>query len=141
MWVHYPILFLIAQMCFLWLLTMWLRISAIKAKLVSAKDIQFIQKANFPRVATLAGNSYDNQFQQSALFIVLLCLLNQQGIEGHFWYVTSTFFVFARYWHCFEHIVCRNLLLRTIAFALATICFFVAWFGYLYASLAGAKLV
>ncbi|MCF6434103.1 MAPEG family protein [Pseudoalteromonas sp. MMG022] len=137
MWVHYPIMFLILLMCFLWLLTTALRISAFKRKRVSASDIQFVHKNNFEITTTLAGNSYDNQFQQSTLFIVLLCLLHQQHIEGHFWFVVSTFFVVARYWHCFEHIVCRNLLMRTIAFALASSCLFIAWFAYLYVNIMG----
>ncbi|WP_105168388.1 MAPEG family protein [Pseudoalteromonas sp. T1lg23B] len=137
MWVHYPIMFLILLMCFLWLLTAGLRISAFRRKRVSAYDIQFVEKRNFAQTTTLAGNSYDNQFQQSTLFIVLLCLLEQQNIEGHFWFLVSTFFVVARYWHCFEHIVCRNLLMRTIAFALASSCFFIAWFAYLYINITG----
>ncbi|CAH9058116.1 hypothetical protein PSECIP111951_01804 [Pseudoalteromonas holothuriae] len=135
MWIHYPIIFLITQMCLLWLLTMGLRIAAFKQKKVSVSDIQFIEKSHFPKTAMLVGNSYDNQFQQSTLFIVLLCLLSQQNIEGHFWYVISTFFVLARYWHCIEHILCKNLLLRTLSFALASACFFIAWFGYLYTCL------
>ncbi|BBN81753.1 hypothetical protein PA25_17380 [Pseudoalteromonas sp. A25] len=140
MWVHYPILFLIAQMCILWLMTLGLRITAYKANEIKIKDIKFVQKDSFPKTVALVGNSYDNQFQQSSLFIVLLCLLNQQGLEGHFWYVTSTFFVLGRYWHCFEHIAGRNLLLRIIAFSLTTSCFFIAWFGYLYTNLTGNPL-
>ena len=122
-------------MCFVWLLTLSYRVSALNQKKASTRDILFVDKQALPQTAVLAGNSYDNQFQQSALFIVLLSLLNQQGVEGHFWYVISTVFVTARFWHAFEHIVCRNLILRTIAFVLGTSSFFIAWFAYIFVNL------
>ena len=131
MWVHYPILFLILHTFILWLLTFFLRVSALKSGNITITNLLYLQKSQFPSMTTLAGNSYDNQFQQPVLFIVLLALIHQQGIEGHFWYLVSTFFVIARYWHSFEHIACRNLLLRTLAFLLASACFFIAWLTYL----------
>ena len=131
MWIHYPLAFLVALIGFLWLFTMVQRIAAFRSQQISAVDIMFVSKHKLPTRTVLSGNNYDNQFQQPILFIVLLHGLYFQGVSGQFWYVLSTVFVMARYWHCAEHICAQHLLRRTIAFVVGSLCLFIGWFKYI----------
>lgn len=135
MWIHIPIFFLVLLYTLLWFTTATLRIRAVYQRKISLADIRFVSKEGFPERIRLLTNSYDNQFQLPVLFICLLLLLHIQGIQSQIWYVYSTVFVAARYWHCYEHILGRNLKMRTLAFALGSITLFVAWFTLLFQSL------
>ncbi|TMP25811.1 hypothetical protein CWB99_20445 [Pseudoalteromonas rubra] len=135
MWIHIPIFFLVLLYTLLWFTTATLRIRAVYQRKISLADIRFISKDGFPERIRLLTNSYDNQFQLPVLFICLLLLLHVQGIQSQIWYVYSTIFVAARYWHCYEHILGHNLKMRTLAFALGSITLFIAWFTLLFQSL------
>ncbi|MBE0368112.1 MAPEG family protein [Pseudoalteromonas aurantia] len=132
MWIQYPLFFLLILIAFLWILTTVLRVRAYITQSVSPADITFINKHNLSKLTVLAGNNYDNQFQQPVLFTILLITLQLHQLDGHLWYVISCFFVVARYWHCAEHIMGRNLLLRTIAFAMSSLTLFIGWFCFIY---------
>ncbi|WP_440054931.1 MAPEG family protein [Pseudoalteromonas sp. T1lg65] len=132
MWIHIPIFFLLALILFLLLLTAGGRIRAVKKGEIALKDIRFVEKSVFPERVRLIGNSYESQFQQPMMFIVLLLFLHTEQASGQFWFVMSTAFVAARYWHCYEHVLGTNLRLRTLAFAFSSLCLFTAWFRFLW---------
>ncbi|MCF2909137.1 MAPEG family protein [Pseudoalteromonas sp. DL2-H2.2] len=134
MWIHIPIFFLVLLYTFLWLTTAGLRIRAVYQRKISLADIRFVSKESFPERIRLLTNSYDNQFQLPLLFICLLLLLHIQAAESQLWYMFSTVFVTARYWHCYEHILGNNLKMRTLAFALSSLTLYAAWFTLLWQS-------
>ncbi|MEK0159197.1 MAPEG family protein [Pseudoalteromonas piscicida] len=132
MWIHIPILFLLSLTLLLFLLTATSRIRAVKNGDIALQDIRYVEKHAFPERIRLLGNSYDSQFQQPVLFIALLILLHIEQMTGQFWFVLSTVFVAARYWHSYEHALGSNLRLRTLAFGLSSFCLFFAWFSFLF---------
>lgn len=132
MWIHYPLFFIVFLLCFLWLFTTIRRVYAFKENIISASTIAFVNKEEIPITTRLAGNSYDNNFQQPILFIILLLSLHQYNLSDMTWYMLSVTFVFCRYWHSIEHILNRRLLSRTIAFILSACCLFIGWFRFIY---------
>lgn len=134
-WIYLPILALILLTIFLWLLTAKKRISAVVAKQLSIKTVALVDHNQIPQHILLPGKSYDNQFQQPLLFIVLLGFLAFHHISAIGWQIASWVFVVARFWHCYEHLRCNNIRARTIAFALASTTLFTMWIVFLIAQL------
>ncbi|QLE87916.1 MAPEG family protein [Shewanella sp. Scap07] len=84
-----------------------------------------------------ALHSYNNQFQQPLLLLLLLQLIWLLQLDSPLWQIASWLFVLGRYWHTFEHLHGRNLLRRTIAFSLSSMLLFTMWLVFLLCQLLG----
>lgn len=129
MWIHLPILALLILVFAIFLVTLVLRVKAVQAKTILVYDMFQLNKSNFPNNIQLLGNSYDNQFQMPLLFICALFFTEIDTLDARYWQITAWIFVGARYWHCFEHLIAKNLLRRTLAFVISTVTLFVYWFS------------
>ncbi|UJX26984.1 MAPEG family protein [Pseudoalteromonas sp. CF6-2] len=101
-------------------------------KLVRTRQItiaQLVNKdfSNASHYVTLLGYSYDNQFQQPVLFMLLNALVLMFGLESYASLILSWMFVAARYWHSYEHVINKSILRRTIAFGLGSITHLMIW--------------
>lgn len=141
LWPYLGMLSIILLMMFTWVLATHRRIRAIKNKQLNVTTIQNIDYKYMTKEVLLSGKSYDNQFQQPVLFIVLLSLLLTHHVEHFLFQLGTIVFVVSRYWHCLEHLKARNLLLRTVAFITATTTHWLMWLGFLSLVISGSLLI
>ena len=102
-----------------------------KKKQLDYKVVQNLEYSAMPVDILLAGRSYDNQFQQPILFIVLLAFMAFHSIQGTAWIIAAWLYVVMRLWHSVEHLSARNIKRRTIAFALSALLLLCMWLTFL----------
>lgn len=130
-WIYGPILALLALTFSLLIRAAAKRIVAVRKKQLNYKIVQNLDYREMPQDMLLAGRSYDNQFQQPILFIILLGFLSFHSIETLIWMIAAWSYVALRFWHAFEHISARNLKRRTYAFGLSALLLMAMWLTFL----------
>ncbi|MEI4550795.1 MAPEG family protein [Pseudoalteromonas spongiae] len=130
-WIYGPILALLALTFSLLIRAAAKRIVAVRKKQLNYKIVQNLDYREMPQDILLAGRSYDNQFQQPVLFIILLGFLSFHSIETLIWMIAAWSYVALRFWHAFEHISARNLKRRTYAFGLSALLLMAMWLTFL----------
>ncbi|TMO85433.1 MAPEG family protein [Pseudoalteromonas spongiae] len=130
-WIYGPILALLALTFSLLIRAAAKRIVAVRKKQLNYKIVQNLDYREMPQDILLAGRSYDNQFQQPILFIILLGFLSFHSIETLIWMIAAWSYVALRFWHAFEHISARNLKRRTYAFGLSALLLMAMWLTFL----------
>ena len=130
-WIYGPILALLALTFYLLIRAATKRIVAVRKKQLNYKTVQNLDYREMPQDILLAGRSYDNQFQQPVLFIILLGFLSFHSIETFTWIIAAWCYVALRFWHAFEHIAARNLKKRTYAFGLSALLLIAMWMTFL----------
>lgn len=128
-WPMIPVAALILLMAILWGVTASLRIRLVVTGKVKPGVMKYVNHDAMPKRVALLSRSYDNQFQQPLLFILLMLVLIQFQIAGNSWYWGAGVFVVARYWHAVEHVQGSHLLRRTIAFSISSLTLWVMWLG------------
>ncbi|WP_105173056.1 MAPEG family protein [Pseudoalteromonas sp. T1lg24] len=130
-WIYGPIWALLALTFSLLIRAAAKRIVAVRKKQLNYKIVQNLDYREMPQDILLAGRSYDNQFQQPVLFIILLGFLSFHSIETLIWMIAAWSYVALRFWHAFEHISARNLKRRTYAFGLSALLLMAMWLTFL----------
>lgn len=130
-WIYGPILALLVLTFSLLIRAAAKRIVAVRKKQLNYKIVQNLDYREMPQDILLAGRSYDNQFQQPILFIILLGFLSFHSIETLIWMIAAWSYVALRFWHAFEHISARNLKRRTYAFGLSALLLMAMWLTFL----------
>lgn len=130
-WIYGPILALLVLTFYLLIRAATKRIVAVRKKQLHYKTVQNLDYREMPQDILLAGRSYDNQFQQPVLFIILLGFLSFHSIETFTWIIAAWCYVALRFWHAFEHISARNLKKRTYAFGLSALLLMAMWMTFL----------
>ncbi|MGB0858338.1 MAG: MAPEG family protein [Pseudoalteromonas spongiae] len=130
-WIYGPILALLVLTFSLLIRAATKRIVAVRKKQLNYKIVQNLDYREMPQDILLAGRSYDNQFQQPILFIILLGFLSFHSIETLIWMIAAWSYVALRFWHAFEHISARNLKRRTYAFGLSALLLMAMWLTFL----------
>lgn len=130
-WIYGPILALLVLTFSLLIRAAAKRIVAVRKKQLNYKIVQNLDYREMPQDILLAGRSYDNQFQQPVLFIILLGFLSFHSIETLIWMIAAWSYVALRFWHAFEHISARNLKRRTYAFGLSALLLMAMWLTFL----------
>ncbi|MGB0986293.1 MAG: MAPEG family protein [Pseudoalteromonas spongiae] len=130
-WIYGPILALLVLTFSLLIRAATKRIVAVRKKQLNYKIVQNLDYREMPQDILLAGRSYDNQFQQPVLFIILLGFLSFHSIETLIWMIAAWSYVALRFWHAFEHISARNLKRRTYAFGLSALLLMAMWLTFL----------
>lgn len=130
-WIYGPILALLVLTFSLLIRAAAKRIVAVRKKQLNYKIVQNLDYREMPQDILLAGRSYDNQFQQPVLFIILLGFLSFHSIETLIWMIAAWSYVALRFWHAFEHISARNLKRRTYAFGLSALLLMAMWMTFL----------
>ncbi|KPV96144.1 MAPEG family protein [Pseudoalteromonas sp. P1-9] len=130
-WIYGPILALLVLTFYLLIRAATKRIVAVRKKQLNYKTVQNLDYREMPQDILLAGRSYDNQFQQPILFIILLGFLSFHSIETLIWMIAAWSYVALRFWHAFEHISARNLKRRTYAFGLSALLLMAMWLTFL----------
>ncbi|WP_394227339.1 MAPEG family protein [Pseudoalteromonas spongiae] len=130
-WIYGPILALLVLTFSLLIRAATKRIVAVRKKQLNYKIVQNLDYREMPQDILLAGRSYDNQFQQPVLFIILLGFLSFHSIETLIWMIAVWSYVALRFWHAFEHISARNLKRRTYAFGLSALLLMAMWLTFL----------
>ncbi len=130
-WIYGPILTLLVLTFSLLIRAATKRIVAVRKKQLNYKIVQNLDYREMPQDILLAGRSYDNQFQQPILFIILLGFLSFHSIETLIWMIAAWSYVALRFWHAFEHISARNLKRRTYAFGLSALLLMAMWLTFL----------
>ena len=130
-WVFWPMLMIVVQIFVLLFIAAQKRIKAVRANKIHYRTVQNLAHSEMPQDILLSGRSYDNQFQQPILFLILLILLQLHQVSNVLWVVSSWTYVIFRYWHCWEHITAINLKRRTYAFALSSILLLFSWLIFL----------
>ena len=87
-WIYGPILALLLLTFFLLIRAATKRIVAVRKKQLNYKTVQNLDYREMPQDILLAGRSYDNQFQQPLLFIILLGFLSFHSIETLMWIIS-----------------------------------------------------
>lgn len=130
-WIYGPILAQLVLTFYLLIRAATKRIIAVRKKQLNYKTVQNINYSEMPQDILLAGRSYDNQFQQPVLFIILLGFLSFHSIETLIWMIAAWSYVALRFWHAFEHISARNLKRRTYAFGINSLLLMAMWMTFL----------
>lgn len=130
-WIYGPILAQLVLTFYLLIRAATKRIIAVRKKQLNYKTVQNINYSEMPQDILLAGRSYDNQFQQPVLFIILLGFLSFHSIETLIWMIAAWSYVALRFWHAFEHISARNLKRRTYAFGISSLLLMAMWLTFL----------
>ena len=130
-WIYGPILALLVLTFSLLIRAATKRIVAVRKKQLNYKIVQNLDYREMPQDILLAVRSYDNQFQQPVLFIILLGFLSFHSIETLIWMIAAWSYVALRFWHAFEHISARNLKRRTYAFGLSALLLMAMWLTFL----------
>ncbi|MEC8328206.1 MAG: MAPEG family protein [Pseudomonadota bacterium] len=130
-WIYGPILAQLVLTFYLLIRAATKRIIAVRKKQLNYKTVQNINYSEMPQDILLAGRSYDNQFQQPILFIILLGFLSSHSIETLIWMIAAWSYVALRFWHAFEHISARNLKRRTYAFGISSLLLMAMWMTFL----------
>lgn len=130
-WIYGPILAQLVLTFYLLIRAATKRIIAVRKKQLNYKTVQNINYSEMPQDILLAGRSYDNQFQQPVLFIILLGFLSFHSIETLIWMIAAWSYVALRFWHVFEHISARNLKRRTYAFGISSLLLMAMWMTFL----------
>ena len=130
-WIYGPILAQLVLTFYLLIRAATKRIIAVRKKQLNYKTVQNINYSEMPQDILLAGRSYDNQFQQPVLFIILLGFLSSHSIETLIWMIAAWSYVALRFWHAFEHISARNLKRRTYAFGISSLLLMAMWMTFL----------
>ncbi|ATD00064.1 MULTISPECIES: MAPEG family protein [Pseudoalteromonas] len=130
-WIYGPILAQLVLTFYLLIRAATKRIIAVRKKQLNYKTVQNINYSEMPQDILLAGRSYDNQFQQPVLFIILLGFLSFHSIETLIWMIAAWSYVALRFWHAFEHISARNLKRRTYAFGISSLLLMAMWMTFL----------
>ena len=102
-----------------------------KKKQLDYKVVQNLDYRAMPEDILLAGRSYDNQFQQPILFIVLLGFIASNAIQDTTWILAAWLYVLLRLWHSIEHLKAHNLKRRTYAFGLSSLLLLFMWLAFL----------
>ena len=134
-WIYGPILAQLVLTFYLLIRAATKRIIAVRKKQLNYKTVQNINYSEMPQDILLAGRSYDNQFQQPILFIILLGFLSSHSIETLIWMIAAWSYVALRFWHAFEHISARNLKRRTYAFGISSLLLMAMWMTFLFTQL------
>ncbi|WP_100914433.1 MAPEG family protein [Pseudoalteromonas spongiae] len=130
-WIYGPILAQLVLTFYLLIRAATKRIIAVRKKQLNYKTVQNINYSEMPQDILLAGRSYDNQFQQPVLFIILLGFLSSHSIETLIWMIAAWSYIALRFWHAFEHISARNLKRRTYAFGISSLLLMAMWMTFL----------
>ena len=130
-WIYGPILAQLVLTFYLLIRAATKRIIAVRKKQLNYKTVQNINYSEMPQDILLAGRSYDNQFQQPILFIIVLGFLSSHSIETLIWMIAAWSYVALRFWHAFEHISARNLKRRTYAFGISSLLLMAMWMTFL----------
>ena len=134
-WIYAPMSAIVLQIFVLLIYAAIKRIKAVRSNTLNYKVVQNLEYSEMPQDILLAGRSYDNQFQQPILFILLLILLSFNNLSSLAWVVSSWAYVALRYWHCWEHISAYNLKMRTYAFGLSSLLLMTLWICFLISQL------
>lgn len=130
-WIYGPILAIVLHTFTLLIYAATKRIKAVRNNQLDYKVVQNLEYSAMPVDILLAGRSYDNQFQQPILFIVLLAFMAFHSIQGTAWIIAAWLYVVMRLWHSVEHLSARNIKRRTIAFALSALLLLCMWLTFL----------
>lgn len=130
-WIYGPILVVVLQIFTLLIYAAGKRIKAVRNKQLDYKVVQNLDYSAMPVDILLVGRSYDNQFQQPILFIVLMGFIALNAIQGTAWIIVAWLYVALRLWHSVEHLSARNIKRRTIAFGLSAFLLLSMWLTFL----------
>lgn len=130
-WIYGPILAIVLHTFTLLIYAATKRIKAVRDNQLDYKVVQNLDYRAMPEDILLAGRSYDNQFQQPILFIVLLGFIASNAIQDTAWIFAAWLYVALRLWHSIEHLSARNIIRRTIAFGLSALLLLFMWLTFL----------
>lgn len=129
-WLTFAMLAITLQIFALLVYAALKRILAVRNNQLHYKVVQNLDYHQMPEDILLAGRSYDNQFQQPILFLLLLSMLQIEN-TSILWVIAAWCFIALRFWHAFEHISAKNIKRRTYAFGLSSLVLLTMWLTFL----------